>query len=355
MSFINTLIGYPLGWVMYALYFITSNYAVSLFLFTLITRLITLPVIINQQKSSVKMSIIQPELQQLQKQYANNRQKLNEEMMKLYERVGYSPTSGCLPMIIQFVILFGLIDVVYKPLTHILRMPQAVIDAGAAVVEALGLTSARGASMVQLDIISGIHTNFDAFSAAMGDVAANSVLGLNLRSLGMDLTLTPSLGVFKEILSGFNPVILVPLLAGVTSLLASVLSMKSNPAALEGPSAMSMKSMMLTMPLLSVWISFSVPAGVGLYWIYSNVIGIVQSWITHRFFNPRKAAEKAKQEMEERRERERKERIEAKKKKGPDAGLSQKELNRRKLAEARKRAAEKYGEEYVEVEDQDLE
>jgi YidC/Oxa1 family membrane protein insertase len=121
----------------------------------------------------------------------------------------------------------------------------------------------------------------------------------------------------------------------------------------EGGSSAGMKGMMYTMPLFSVMIAFQVPAGVGLYWVYSNITSMAQSMILNRFYNPKEMAEKARLEMEERRERERQERIEAKKKsketgEQDDKAMSQKELNKKKIAEARKRMAEKYGEEYNE-------
>lgn len=117
---------------------------------------------------------------------------------------------------------------------------------------------------------------------------------------------------------------------------------------------------MLMMPVFSTMIAFSVPAGVGLYWFYSNIASLGQSLILNKFYNPKEMAEKARIEMEERREKERLERIEAKKlakengEEVKEKVLSQKEVNRKKLAEARKRDAERYGEEYVEVTDDDL-
>jgi YidC/Oxa1 family membrane protein insertase len=170
------------------------------------------------------------------------------------------------------------------------------------------------------------------------------------------------MSMFGELFSNFNPVILIPIISGVTSLLSSLQLNKSQPQS----SGAGMKGMMLMMPLFSTWIAFSVPAGVGLYWVYSNLVSMLQAKIMNKIYNPKEIAEKAKKELEERQERERLERIEAKKqlkeaaKKGNISGedlpkaLSAKELNRRKLAEARKRDAEKYGEEYVEVTDDDL-
>ena len=117
--------------------------------------------------------------------------------------------------------------------------------------------------------------------------------------------------------------------------------------------------MMFMMPLLSVFISFSVPAGVGIYWIYSNVISVLQTLLLNKYLNPQKLAAEEMALEEQKREEERQARIEAKrlaKEKGEveEKALSQKEINKRKLAEARRRDAEKYGEEYVEVTDNDF-
>jgi len=354
MNFITTLLGVPLGWIMWLCYQITHNYAVSLLFFTIVTRLIMVPFTIKQQKSTVKMQIIQPELAELQKKYANNKEKLNEEMMKLYQREGYSPMSGCLPMLIQFPILFGLIDVVYKPLTHILRIPADVIATATELVNTIGLENNARSNLAQLDIIKYVKNGTPGFEQAMGLESYNAVMDLRLNMFGIDLTIRPETKMFMEIFSNFNPVVVIPVLAGITSLLMSIVSMRntSQPGG-DNPTASSMKGMMYTMPVFSLFFTFSVPAGVGLYWIFSNLIGTVQSYLMNKFLNPKKAAEKARVESEERRERERLERIETKKK-DPNKGLSQKEINRRKLAEARKRDAEKYGEEYVEVTESDL-
>ena len=118
---------------------------------------------------------------------------------------------------------------------------------------------------------------------------------------------------------------------------------------------------MFVSPMMSLYIAFKVPAGVGMYWILSNVLMLIQSIVLNKFYNPKEMAEKAKQEAEERREKERQERIEQKKlarsgdAEAKERAKTQKEINRQKLAEARKRDAEKYGDTYTEVTDDDLE
>ena len=130
MGFISEIIGWPLGWVMWLGYQIFRNYGVALIFFTFVSKALMFPMTLKQQKSSVKMALIKPKLDNIQKKYANNKEKLNEEMMKLYQDEGYNPMSGCLPLFIQFPILFGLINVVYNPLTHIIRLSKEVIEQG---------------------------------------------------------------------------------------------------------------------------------------------------------------------------------------------------------------------------------
>ena len=189
--------------------------------------------------------------------------------------------------------------------------------------------------------------------AALGTDFINTLQSFDLNFLGINLGETPSFGL--------NVLMLIPILSGVTAFIPSWLSMKNNPAMLEGPGAGSMKVMLLVSPLMSLYIAFQVPAGVGMYWIFSNVFMMIQTMVLNKFYNPKEMAEKAKQEAEQRREQERLERIEAKKKaragdaEAKERAKKQKEINRQKLAEARKRDAEKYGDVYTEVTDDDLE
>ena len=345
MNFINSLLGIPLGYIMWLCYKITHNYTLSLLIFTLITRVIMIPMAIKQQKSTVKMNIIKPEMEELQKKYAKNPTKLNEEMSKLYQREGFNPMSGCLPLLIQLPILFGLIDVIYKPLTHIIRLGSEAIEAGQAVLTQLGVESAR-ANVYQLDIIRKVNEGSAEMISALGPDAVASIQSVDLNLFGIiDLTQIPTVA--------FNALLIIPILAGVSSLAMSLITTRISSGTMDGAGAGTMKGMMLMMPVFSTMFTFSVPAGVGIYWFFSNIIGTAQTLLMNKLYNPKEAAEKAKQEMEERRERERMERIEAKKN-NPNKGLSQKEINRRKLAEARRRAAEKYGEEYKEADDGDL-
>lgn len=382
----SQLFGIPLGWIMWLLYKVIPNYGIVLILFTILVKAALFPLSIKQQKSTAKMAVFQPKIDEINKKYANNKQKQQEEMMKLYEAHGYNPMSGCLPLLIQFPILFGIIDVVYKPLTHLLRIPKDTMNAAAEILktnyEALG----QVVGQQQLQIISEMHNPEHAqWFASLGTKFMDKVSGFNYSLFGLDLGQIPKLG--------WNWLMLVPILSGLTSLLVSIISTKMSPSAQQQQSGM-MKGMMYGMPLLSVLFAFSLPVGVGIYWIISNLLSGVQSVVLFKLYNPEKykaeyqaqlEAEEAKrrQEREKRRQKklargeelsdedleedELRRRNEAKKSSARTAEeekaakdrakeeyLTAKEINRRRLAEARRQDAEKYGEEYAEVTDKDL-
>ncbi|MEM1486082.1 YidC/Oxa1 family membrane protein insertase [Oscillospiraceae bacterium PP1C4] len=351
MSLINSVFGYPLGWIMWACYKVIPVYGIALILFTILTRALLVPVSIKQQKSMAKMQIFRPRMEEIQKKYANNKEKMNEEMTRLYQEENYNPMSGCLPMLIQFPILFGLIDVIYKPLTHILRMSAQTIATATEIAKAM-----PGAVMnqysPQLGIVSAVQMNPAAFDSMPGFV--DTIRSLNLTLGPIDLTQQPTLA--------FNLLLLIPILSGVTSVALSMFTMKQAGAAGgDNAAAAGMtKSMMYVMPIFSAYFAFVVPAGVGIYWVISNILMALQTFILNKYMNPVQMAAEAKAEYEAKKEEERKNKIEAKKlaketgELDIDKALSQKEINRIKLAEARKRDAEKYGEQYKEVTDEDL-
>lgn len=124
IQFLYSLIGTPLGYILYFIYrFICSNVGLAILIFTFIVKLAMLPLSIKQQKASAKSAAFQPMVMEIQQKYKNNTQKQQEELMKLQQQ-GYKPMSGCGTMLLSFLILFGVIDVVYKPLTHIVHMSK---------------------------------------------------------------------------------------------------------------------------------------------------------------------------------------------------------------------------------------
>ena len=127
-------IAIPLGYILHFIYNIFGNYFVSIFLFTLLVRMATSPLSLKSQKAQAERAKLAPRLERIQKKYAQDKQKLQEKQMALYEKEGVSMTGGCLPMVIQMVVLFGIISAIYKPLTHLVQMPSEVISASISAV-----------------------------------------------------------------------------------------------------------------------------------------------------------------------------------------------------------------------------
>lgn len=353
MNWLTNLIGIPLGWIMWLLYSVIKNYGIVLILFTILVKALMFPLSVKQQKATAKMSVFQPKVQEIQKKYEKNKEKQQEELMKLYETHGYNPMSGCLPMLLPFIILFGLIDVIYRPLTHILHISS---DAIAKATELLTTIGIENSVRPELDILT--HISNPVFTNGLDADIVSKIQNFDYSLFGIDLSVVPTIA--------WNWFLLIPILSGVTAFLVSMVSMRMNPAANQQASGMgAMKIMMYIMPLFSVWIAFQVPAGVGFYWILSNVLSGVQSVILYKLYSPEKYKKEFEEKMQAEAEKKKLERAQRKKIKTTDSAepldpetekmlLSEKERNRKRLAEARKRDAEKYGEEYVEVTDKDL-
>ena len=404
---ILAIIAIPLGWLMWLCDLVLPIYALALLLFTILTRLLLFPLSIKQHKSMAKMGALRPKMEQLQKMYANNKEKLQAEQMKLYEEAKYNPLSGCLPTILQMVFLFGLINVIYNPLQHIMQMPQATIDGlkdrAVSVSQILGEADTERTRIETYDMYVITYISKAEKAVADGRMSSNPFeeydenvteksmeriekFDMNLFGYFLGDTIevpwptttkvavldengeamkdADGKAVTQEIKKGWtwNWMLLLPLISGITSFLTSVITQKLNPASAEAQQGGGMKMMLYLMPLFSVWIGFSVPSGVVLYWIYSNIAMIGQNVIQYKIWDPKKLADDFAAELEEK-EKSRKRKptvikVETKNDQGEtvveEKTLTQREADRLRLAEARRRDAEKYGEEYVDVTDDDL-
>ena len=503
IQFLYSLIGTPLGYILYFIYrFICSNVGLAILIFTFIVKMAMLPFSIKQQKASAKSAVFQPMVMEIQQKYRNNPQKQQDELMKLQQQ-GYKPMAGCGTMLLSFLILFGVIDVVYKPLTHIVHMSKDSIvemveesydvevasffaeelskseanldDAGKerlnnvrkdaerilayynencaedgktydlSVYEKLSPESAKiikstfkhavdeaykadtsekkkkqkvindtdlyaltederavlngltddaekakftsensfskpvtemlsncsihyggyicsGTDAASFVASSGIQRELyalDRFGTTVNDVKcadiySNSILSSgvkeeltqlhsNLNFLGIPLGRVPNMSF---------PIVLIPIVSFAMALLQTFISQRlmnqSNPDAAKamGP----MRIMLFAMPLMSLWIAFSVPAGAGFYWTISYLFGIIQTILLNKLYNPAKLREQVEAELNAKNKAKtvNVDAIKVVNADGKEETLTQKELNRRKLAAARKADAEKYGEEYIE-------
>ena len=331
MQFLGFL-GGPLGYVMEFIYkFIVSDYGLSLVLFTIVLRVLMFPLRIKQQKSTAKMSAYQPMILEIQKKYAKDKNKQQEELMKLQEEYGYSPTAGCLPMVLNFVVIFGIIEVVYRPLTYILHLPAEVITAAA------DAGSIAAGYAQQSGIISAVVTGNSAVMGALGD-SLSAVQGFNVFWGNLNLAAMPTIS-----LAGWMTLIF-PILSVVTMVASQIIIQKTSGQEMQG----SMKWMPWIMSAMFIFVGFTVPVGFSLYYTVSNVLMVVESLIAKKIYDPEKMKAQLAAEIEEKRKAKK-----AKKKvtvKTDDGAEIKKEVTESELAairlqRAREIDAERYADE----------
>ena len=129
MMQIFDIIATPLGYILWFIYRFVGNYFISIFLFTLLIRAATFPLSLKSQKANAERARLAPRIERLQKKYGQDKQKPQQKQMDLHEKEGVSMTGGCLPMVIQMIVLFGVISVIYMPLKHLAHIPSAVTNA----------------------------------------------------------------------------------------------------------------------------------------------------------------------------------------------------------------------------------
>ncbi len=285
------IIAIPFGYIMQGFNFICGgNYVLSLFLFALVVKVLTLPLSIKQQKNMIKGAALRPKMMLIEKKYAGRRdqptlQKKQQEMMELQQREGYSPLAGCLPLLIQFPILIALYRIIRMPLKYVCNLKdQVIVDLfnnhksllpdgdKLEVVEKLK----RIPSYSQIDMVS--LYNRDS-SLIEGILDPEKLPNFNLFGR-LNLGVKPSFSPEEPILWWL---ILIPVLCCALSYLSMWIGRKVNKNSLENvqqsdPSQRASSMMMnLTMPLMSLWIAFIAPAAVGIYWIYTSLLGILQT------------------------------------------------------------------------------
>ena len=276
--------GSILGYLLWALFFVFKNFGVSIIFFTLVIRFIIFPFSIKQQKSMANTARLQKKQKEIKEKYANNRQKANEEMQKLYQKEGVSPTGGCLTSIVPMLIMLGIFYSVAYPLTNTLHINADTVANATSFINALPGHSVSGASgMATYEQIALVKILADSKSlVAMlfsgGDVAKIEMFINGFNFAGFNLLETPSTYGFMSFY------ILIPVLCFVSSVGAQLVTMKINKTGQNQQGCM--KFMMIALPLFSAYISFSVPAAVGFYWICSSVFSLIQAIIMGKFYGP---------------------------------------------------------------------
>ena len=286
MGAISSLFGYLLN----ALYTAFNNYGIAIIVFSIILRIILIPITIKQQKSLKKSAELQEEMKEIQRKYKNNPEKLNQETIELYKREKLSPFAGCFSSIIQIVIILSVFWLVSQPLTYMKKLDANVINDYKTQLQQGGEQS----TYTEIAIINKFGQEDERVS-------------LNMDFLGLDLSKVPSsnLGDWK--------VYIIPALYVISSVLSikinnvmnskkkndkkaitdgSNTNIQNEPSELEAMEAMN-KNMMYMMPLMSVFIAFIAPLGLALYWFISNVLVIIEKLIIDMYMKHKEEKQNA--------------------------------------------------------------
>ena len=260
-EFLYKIISTPFGYVMRWIYMVVGNYALSLFLFALLVKVLMLPLTFKQKRSALEMQRINPMIQKIQKTYARDQRRMQEEMQNLYDREGVSPMSGCGTMLLIFPIMIGLYGVIIQPLTYFMQLTG---DQIAQIAELLNY-QIGGNYHYQIELATLIYENFDKVAHVAGNL------------MQVNFSLGPISMAAKPTFSQVSVLGLLPIVSGATSYLMSWLQQKMNPMQQSNPQMQgSNKMMMLMMPLMSIWFGFMLPVGLTWYWICNNVLATVQ-------------------------------------------------------------------------------
>ena len=262
-----------------------QNYLVGLILFAIVVKLAMLPLSIKQQKNSIKQASLRPKEMAIRNKYKGRndqptQQKLQNEIYELYQRENFNPAGGCLPLLIQLPILLGLYQVIIRPLEFLCRIPKDVVNSimKGDVLKTLVSEDAI-ARMSQIELVDVIKKNFSAFSSEIGEYvsSASDLPNFNFFNTNVNLAEIPSI-------DNISVLLLVPVLTFVISFLSMKINKKFTYNANEGvqmdqAAGCSAKMMDWMMPLMSVYITFIVPAVIGIYWMFNNIFGTIQQII----------------------------------------------------------------------------
>ena len=298
----------PFGWILGVLYSLTDNYLLSLLIITLVTRLILIPSAISQQKNSAKQMRLQAKVNKIKAKYAGvqgreAQQKIQQETQELYSREGFNASQmGCLPMVLNLVVMMGLYGAIYAPLSKVLRLGDTVMEELKTVyAAALNVDMAKQGTRYELNLLHEFANLSDKFNPEIvtDSVRARITDLTNGLTIGkIDLTQIPKENV--------KQLIIIPILAGVSALLTSLFmymkQRKQNPEMAKNPT---MGCMTFMSPVISVVFAITLPAGIGCYWIISNILSFIQTVALAAALKPEKIiANQMIDETVERRSRE---------------------------------------------------
>ena len=292
----------PFAMLLMFLYEFFNSYGIALILFGFIVKLVLFPVTLKSKKSMIQMNMLSGRMNQLKAQYGKNPERYNMEIQKLYEEEKVNPMGGCLWSLIPMFVLIGLYGIIREPLTNMMDLPKDMV---AQVAELTGV--ANTGNYPQIAMVQALNDSavLARVKAALGDAAAG-LQGMDFSFLGMNLADIPSYKFWQQGTPGILMFILV-LVSVATSYLSMKVSMSTNQMRKDDGNSQvdqTNKMMIWMMPLMSLWIGFSVPAGLTVYWISQYIMTMLTEVICGKMLKKdyeaaRAAAEEAARQAKE--------------------------------------------------------
>ena len=365
---ISDLIRVPFGYLLDWLYVFSSNYGVALILFSLIVKLVLLPMSIKSKKSMLKMSRLAPLARSIEAKYGDDRQIAQLAVQQMYKEEGVSMGGGCLWSFIPLLILFPLYYVIREPITYMLHNSRSVSAAIVAFIQASGVDLGKNTYYAQL-AAAGHLGEFAEAIKSVTVMAGAKLQDIDFSFLGVDLASIPSFRFWQ--CEGWSEIglFLIPVASGALQMLSMFISQKMNNQVATNADGEVDKnaaqvanqtnaSMMIMMPLMSLWIGFSMPAAISIYWIAQAVFGTVQDVVLTKHYRKvydaedavrqEKAALRRAEEAEKERQRQ------LRREQNPD-GILADNVSKKKLRQQEKEAAEKAARDYAAKKNPELE
>ena len=346
------------SWPLIKFYELTGSYGVAITLFALLVNLVMVPFMAKSKKGMMRMTRLQPRVQELQRKHEGNQQKLNQEMQKLYQEEGVNPMGGCLWSLIPFPILIALYSVIRQPLTRMMFVTDEVVQTlqNFFVTKGLYVIPATKDAYFEIKLADLAHKNWALVQSELAGKIDN-LMDIDFSFLGLNLGEQPNWKFFldSDIMSDpkkWVPALclfLIPLISAFLSWVSMKVGNLANPQQ-DAQSQASMKGMTLMMPIMSVWFCFVMPAAMGVYWIANSVFGMARDYGLTMFYRRKLDIEDAERiaqraarekELEEKRLETERLRAEGKTEKNANTSKKKEQAYEKQKSDERKAALDK--------------
>ncbi len=288
----------PFAWLMRLFYSFAHNYGVAVILFAIVVKLVLLPFQMKSKKSMVRMGRLTGKQQELQKQYANNQQKYNEELQKLYMEEGINPMGGCLWSFLPLFFILPLYQIIYRPITVFMGISTDLMNTLMETAKGLGFdASAYNVAYEQIGLSNFIHEHWAQFS----QYESQGLIDVNFNFLGLNLSSIPrqQFAVLKQGATwAAIGLLLIPVLSALLQYISMQVISKSNGQ--DQQQQASMRFMNILMLAMSLYWTFIMPGAMGLYWILNTVLMMLQEFFLGKFYTNKLNAEEDEKEAKKR-------------------------------------------------------